>query len=91
MIRKMNGREQRRAGAMRREVNASAVTESVVPVHCSAIDPLRATSFRFPASFVERLDVFQRSNELNPARLSKTYIVQRAVEEYMARHESESS
>lgn len=84
MIRRTTNRERRQAGAMRRDTNAAAVAEEVVPV--AASDPLRATSFRFPSSFVERLDEFQSSNELNPDRMSKTRIVQRAVEEYMERH-----
>ena len=49
----------------------------------------QATSFRFPISFIDRLDAFQRSNELNPDRTSKTKIVMKAVEEYIERHQAD--
>ncbi len=48
----------------------------------------QATSFRFPVSFISRLDAFQRSNELNPNRISKTKIVMQAVDEYIERHQA---
>ena len=48
----------------------------------------QATSFRFPIAFISRLDSFQRSNELNPDRISKTKIVMQAVEEYIERHQN---
>ena len=49
----------------------------------------QATSFRFPISFISRLDAFQRSNELNPNRISKTKIVMQAVDEYIERHQAD--
>ena len=49
----------------------------------------QATSFRFPISFIDRLDAFQRSNTLNPNRTSKTKIVMQAVEEYIDRHQND--
>lgn len=79
------------------QANDQAVQESIL-VKVPTLEELQAeqaakktqaTSFRFPISFISRLDAFQRSNELNPNRISKTKIVMQAVDEYIERHQAD--
>lgn len=83
------------ASTMSVQANDQAVQESIL-VKGPTLEELQAekaakktqaTSFRFPISFISRLDAFQRSNELNPNRISKTKIVMQAVDEYIERHQ----
>lgn len=84
------------ASTMSVQANDQAVQESIL-MKVPALEDLQAekaakktqaTSFRFPISFVSRLDAFQRSNEMNPGRISKTKIVMQAVDEYIERHQA---
>lgn len=85
------------ASTMSVQANDQAVQESIlmkVPTFEElqaekAAKKTQATSFRFPLAFISRLDAFQRSNELNPNRISKTKIVMQAVEEYIERHQAD--
>lgn len=85
------------ASTMSVQTNDQAVQESIL-VKVPTLEELQAeqaakktqaTSFRFPISFISRLDAFQRSNELNPNRISKTKIVMQAVDEYIERHQAD--
>lgn len=85
------------ASTMSVQANDQAVQESIL-VKVPTLEELQAeqaakktqaTSFRFPISFISRLDAFQRSNELNPNRISKTKIVMQAVDEYIERHQAD--
>lgn len=85
------------ASTMSVQANDQAVQESIlmkVPTleelqAEKAAKKTQATSFRFPISFISRLDAFQRSNELNPNRISKTKIVMQAVDEFIERHQAD--
>lgn len=85
------------ASTMSVQANEQAVQESIlmkVPTFEElqaekAAKKTQATSFRFPLAFISRLDAFQRSNELNPNRISKTKIVMQAVDEYIERHQAD--
>lgn len=85
------------ASTMSVQANDQAVQESIlmkVPTleelqAEKAAKKTQATSFRFPISFISHLDAFQRSNTLNPDRISKTKIVIKAVEEYIDRHQKD--
>lgn len=85
------------ASTMSVQANDQAVQESIL-VKVPTLEELQAeqaakktqaTSFRFPISFISRLDAFQRSNELNPNRISKTKIVMQAVDEFIERHQAD--
>ena len=85
------------ASTMSVQANDQAVQESIL-VKVPTLEELQAeqaakktqaTSFRFPISFISRLDAFQRSNELKPNRISKTKIVMQAVDEYIERHQAD--
>lgn len=85
------------ASTMSVQTNDQAVSETVLSRVLTpeeyqaekAAKKTQATSFRFPISFIARLDAFQRSNTLNPERTSKTKIVMQAVEEYIERHQAD--
>lgn len=84
------------ASTMSVKTNDQAVSETILSRVMTpeefqaekAAKKTQATSFRFPISFISRLDAFQRSNELNPDRISKTKIVMQAVDEYIERHQA---
>ena len=85
------------ASTMSVQTNDQAVSETVLSRVLTpeeyqaekAAKKTQATSFRFPISFIARLDAFQRSNTLNPNRTSKTKSVMQAVEEYIERHQND--
>lgn len=85
------------ASTMSVKTNDQAVSETILSRAMTpeefqaekAAKKTQATSFRFPISFIDRLDAFQRSNTLNPNRTSKTKIVMQAVEEYIDRHQND--
>lgn len=84
------------ASTMSVQTNDQAVSEKILSKVMTpeefqaekAAKKTQSTSFRFPIAFIDRLDAFQRSNELNPDRVSKTKIVMQAVDEYIERHQS---
>lgn len=84
------------ASTMSVQANDQATSESIL-MNVPTVEELRsertkktrATSFRFPVSFIDRLSAFQRSNELNPDRISKTKIVMQAVDEFIERHQKD--
>lgn len=90
-MRNRKTKEERLAETMSVEANESAVAETILKKLDEPVEiekKTKATSFRFPVSFIDKLDAFQRSNELNPARVSKTGIVMAAVTEYIERHQN---
>lgn len=95
IYRPKNKKREQQAAAMGRQVNEQAVSEEVLKTPSTTaasklvktdLVKTKATSFRFPIEFIDELDTYQRSNEKNPTRKSKTKIVMQAVSEYMRRH-----
>ena len=86
-----NKKREQQAAAMMRQTNEQAVSEEVLKSPSpTRLNPIRikpaktkATSFRFPIEFIDELDAYQRSNDKNPTRKSKTRIIMEAVSEYM--------